>query len=401
MISYLPLRWAWLVLLAVSFGVPRCADAEPKAPTADGVTQRTSKAKPPWRDLADYPRPPAPDTGWGIHDHTNGWWKPADQDKFFKGMKTRWGFSWWKMLTLGANKLDMTAAARRQGVEPVIRIYDLKEYPKPGKEMAEYRKLIRDYVKAGARYFELANEPNIDGDWSAGGTVKDNRIGGMCKTWLRLKPIVMKEGGIPIFYAMTPGSAGQYYADCFETFKKWDKIEEAFAGAAIGIHPYPLNHPLDYPFDDRKNMPHATGEERFQSLMKDNTCFLILELVQRLQDKYLPYPIPILATESGLSYGDQADRGYPKITMDMHRDLNMEIFNRMNPRHPKYWGDTFFSNMVWAYGGQGTFMFSGWFNNPEFGDLPVLGDMEKAKKFDRGIAYKAIDRKASSRPRRD
>ena len=157
-------------------------------------------------------------------------------------------------------------------------------------------------MKAGARYFELGNEPNIEGDWTAGKTVKDNRIEGICKTWLRVKPVVMAEGGIPIFYAMTPGSAGKFYADCFETFKKWDKIEEAFAGTAIGIHPYPLNHPLDYPFDAKKNMPHATDEERFQSLMKDNTCFLILELVQRLEDKYLPYPIPILATESGAEY---------------------------------------------------------------------------------------------------
>ena len=44
----------------------------------------------------------------------------------------------------------------------------------------------------------------------------------------------MQEGGIPIFYAMTPGSAGKWYADCFETFKKWGKIEEAFADPASG-----------------------------------------------------------------------------------------------------------------------------------------------------------------------
>ncbi len=369
------------------FGLPIVrAESQPdRTPTPARATSRPAA---PWRALADYPRPSAPDTGWGIHDDTNGWWKPKDQDKFFKELKTRWGFSWWKVLSLGANKLDMVAAARRNGVEPVVRIYDLKEYPQNDKEMEDYRKLIRAYVKAGARYFELANEPNIDGDWTAGKTVKNNRIEGICKTWLRVKPLVMAEGGIPIFYAMTPGSAGKFYADCFETFKKWGKIEEAFAGAAIGIHPYPLNHPLDYPFDAKKNMPHATGEERFQSLMKDNTCFLILELVQRLQDRYLPSPIPILATESGLSIDDQADRNYPKTTMDMHVAVNMEIFERMNPRNPRYWGDTFFSNMVWTYHGEGSFMFSCWFNHPTFGNLPILDVMEKAEKFDRGIAYK-------------
>ena len=68
--------------------------------------------------------------------------------------------------------------------------------------------------------------------------------------------------------------------------------------------------------------------------------------------------------------------------------MNMEIFQRMNPRHPKYWGDRFFSNMVWTYFGEGWFMFSSWFNHPKLGNLPILDVMEKAKKFDRGIAYK-------------
>jgi hypothetical protein len=375
----------WLSGGAIVLGQAPATDVQPGGRSG-------AKPTPPWRALADYPRPPAPDTGWGMHDHTNGWWKPADQDKFFKEMKTRWGFSWWKVLSLGANKTDMVAAARRNGVEPVVRIYDLKEYPKPGKEEQEYRQLIRAYVTAGARYFEVGNEPNVGGDWTAGGTVKDDKIAGLCRTWLRVSKLVRQEGGIPIFYAMTPGSAGKWYAESFENFRKWGKIQEAFAGAAIGIHPYPLNHPLDYPFDAKKNMTHATPEERFQSLMKDNTCFLILELVQRLEDRYLPYPISILATESGLSVDDQTDRNYPKTTMDMHVAVNMEIFERMNPQNPKYWGDTLFANMVWAYGGEGSFMFSGWFHHPTFGNLPILDVMEKATKFDRGIAYKSRSR---------
>lgn len=355
-----------------------------------GTAAKTRAVPPdgsPWLALADYPRPPAPDTGWGIHDYTTGTWKPEDPDAFFRELKDRWGMSWYKVLALGYNKVDITAAARRQGVEPVIRIYDLKEYPQGEREMHVFRSLIRKYVQAGARYFELGNEPNIEGDWTAGGTIPNDRIKGICTTWLLVKPIVQEEGGIPIFYAMTPGSAGQFYRDCFETFKEWGKIEEAFAGAAIGIHPYPMNHPLDYPFDPQKNMPHATEEERFESLMKDNTCFRILELVQLLQKRYLPWPIPILGTESGYNLGDQTDSSYPEITMDMHRDLNMEIFNRMNPKAEGYWGDTFFSQMVWAYGGEGAFMFGGWFNHPIHGNLPVLDRMEAAEKFDRGVAF--------------
>ncbi len=40
-----------------------CGEAQPsRAPTA---ARATSKPAAPWRALADYPRPPAPDTGWG------------------------------------------------------------------------------------------------------------------------------------------------------------------------------------------------------------------------------------------------------------------------------------------------------------------------------------------------
>lgn len=342
----------------------------------------------PWIALEDYPRPPAPDTGWGIHDHTNGDWFPPDQDAFYEELRGKYGFTWFKILGLGKNKIGMTAAARRHGVEPVVRIYDLAEYPQPGPEEEKYRDWIRAYVEAGGRYFELANEPNIDGEWTAGGTVENDRIEGICRTWLRVKRIAQEEGAIPIFYAMTPGSAGEYYRDCFETFKSWGKIEEAFAGAAIGIHPYPLNHPLEYPFDPLSNLPHATRAERFNSLMQDNSAFRILELVQMMQMEYLPYAIPILATEAGYNIGDQSDHRYPEITPERMAELNMEIFNRMDPDHPLYWGDSFFSHMVWAYGGTGSFMFSGWFNNPKYGgNLPVLDRMEEAEKFDRGEAF--------------
>ncbi len=360
--------------------------------------KRAGRPKSPWLELADYPRPPAPDTGWGIHDSTDGVWKPSDPDAFFRELKKRWGFSWFKVLALGANKLDVVEAARRQGVEPVVRLYaggPHPHYPRPGDEEREFRATVRAYVAAGAHYFETGNEPNIGTEWSPGEFDKPDPVERLCRQWLRVRSIVDEQGGIPVFYAMTPGSAGRWWKDCFETFAKWDKLEEAFAGAAFGAHLVPINHPLDYPFNKERNLPHATKAERFESLLKDNTCYLAVELIMHFMERHLPRPIPILSTEGGASLGSHEDRSYPRVTLERHRELNMEIFNRMNPRHPKYWGDALFAQMSWTYRGVGTFMMDGWFEHPEHGKLPILATMEKAEKFDRGVAF----RKAGSRPR--
>lgn len=343
----------------------------------------TSKPKPPWRALWEYPRPPAPDTGWGIHDHTDCSTREKDLDAFFKELKTRYGFSWFKVLACGLNKLPVVEAAHRQGVEPVVRLYAPGPhpfFPRPGEEEAQVRAQIRAYVKAGAHYFELGNEPNLGGEWADGAFDKPHAVERLCRQWLRVKKLVQEEGGIPVFYAMTPGSAGQWWADCFETFAKWGKIEDAFAGAAFGAHLGPINHPLDYPFNKEKNMPHATPEERFNSLLKDNTCYLAGELIMWLMDKYLPHPIPILSTEGGAFLGNQDDRNYPQVDLQRHAEMNMEIFNRFNPRHPNYWGDALFAQMCWEY--------DSWFHECAHGKLPILDAMEKAEKFDRGVAFK-------------
>ncbi len=366
---------------------------------AHGAERGAMAVKPrrPWLALADYPRPPAPDTGWGIHDDPNCTWIPSDPDAFFKELRTRYGFCWFKVLACGANKLEMVKAARRQGVEPVVRLYvdrPAPHYPRPGAEEAEFRRLVRAYVKAGAHYIEAGNEPNLSLEWADGEWDKPDRTGRLCRQWLRVRPMIAAEGGIPVFYAMSVGgadgrSAGQWWDDCFATLQKWGKIEEAFAGAAMGAHLGPLNHPLDYPFDAKRNMPHATKAERIDSLMKNNSCYLGVELLIHLMGKYLPHPIPILSTEGGAFPDNHDDKGYPKVTPEIHRDLNLGIFERFNPDHPEYWGDPLFAQMSWIYHTDGgPFAIDSWFDNPKYGRMPILDALEKAKRFDRGKIFR-------------
>ena len=361
------------------------------------TAQQQAPPQPPWMALEDYPRPPAPDTGWGIHDNPNCQWVPEDADAYFHELRNRWGFSWFKVLACGANKLEVVAAARRQGVEPVVRIYQDRpapHYPRPGKEERELRRLLRKYVAAGARYFEVGNEPNLALEWSEGEWDKGDLTERVCRQWLRVKPMIAEAGGIPVFYAMSVGgadgrSAGAWWDDGFKIFRKWGKIEEAFAGTAFGAHLGPSNHPLDYPFDAKRNMPHATKAERIESLMKNNTCYLGVELLQHLMAQYLPYPIPILSTEGGAFPENHADENYPKVTPEIHRDMNLGIFQRMNPEHSAYWGDLLFSQMSWIWhADEGLFAIDSWYDNPEYGQMPILDALETEPRFDRGVIFK-------------
>lgn len=385
------------VSLSILFGAP--APGQPNAvsptePTTTGPAQGPDGASPgrPWRALADYPRPPAPDTGWGIHDNPICTWIPPDPDAFFRQLREKWGICWFKVLACGANKIAVTKAARRQGVEPVVRLYHDRpapHYPRPGREEAELRSLVRQYVAAGAHYIEVGNEPNLAMEWADGEWEKPDRTERLCRQWLRARRIVGEEGAIPVFYAMSVGgsdqrSAGAWWDACFATFHKWGKTEEAFAGCAFGVHLGPLNHPLDYPFDAKKNMPHATKAQRIESLMQNNSCYLGIELLIALMDKYLPHRIPVLSTEGGAFPDNQDDKGYPKITPELHRDLNLGIFQRLNPEHPEYWGDPLFAQMCWCWHDDGQFKIDSWWDNPKYGRLPILEALEKAPRFDRG-----------------
>ncbi len=381
-------------LLLVALLTPGgCAAAEK---SEGGAARAGSAKKPPpapWLPLSAYPRPPAPDTGWGIHDNPACMWIPGDPDAFFKELKQKYGFSWFKVLACGSNKLEVTRAARRQGVEPVVRIYvdrPAPHYPRPGKEEAEFRDLVRQYVAAGARYIESGNEPNLSLEWSEGEWDKGNLTERVCDQWLRVVPMIRESGGIPVFYAMSVGgadgrSAGVWWDDTFKYYQKMGKLEEAFAGCAFGVHLGPANHPLDYPFDAQRNMPHATKQERVDSLMKNNTCYLGIELLIALMDKYLPAPIPVLSTEGGAFPDNHDDKNYPQVTKEMHRDLNIEIFRRLNPRREDYWGDPLFAQMCWIYhADSGIFALDSWFDNPKYGRMPVIDALEAEPRFDRG-----------------
>ncbi|MBP7936655.1 MAG: hypothetical protein KA354_18590 [Phycisphaerae bacterium] len=363
------------------------------AAAAESRPRPSTALRPPWKTLADYPRPPAPDTGWGIHDNPNCSWKPERPAEFFKELRSRYGFTWFKVLACGANKLDVVEAARRQGVEPVVRLYvdrPSPHYPRPGGEETGFRKLVRAYVTAGAHYIEAGNEPNLSLEWSEGEWDKGNRETRLCMQWLRTRRLIAEEGGIPVFYAMSVGgndgrNAGQWWDDCFKTFAKMDTIEQAFAGCAFGVHCGPLNRPIDYPFNLEKNLPHATRQDRFDSLMKDNTTYLGVELLQYLMARYLPHPIPILGTEGGAFPDNHDDKNYPPVTPERHRDLNLEILRRFNPDHPRYWGDPLFAQMNWIYHADTPpFANDSWFDHPSYGRMPILEALEKEPRFDRG-----------------
>ncbi len=390
--------------ISLTFPVVLCLTAA--AGRADPATERAEKrpaAPQPVKlsmRLSDYPRPPAPDSGWGVHSDPNCSVQPEDPGAFFRMLRNRYGLTWFKVLACGDGALETVRAAAAAGVEPVVRIYvpaPAPFFPRPGRESEEFGRLVRKYVEAGAHYIECGNEPNLACEWAPGEWDKPDRVERICEQWLRASAIIREAGGIPVFYAMSVGGddgrpCGEWWEDVFRTFQKRGKLREAFDGAAFGTHLGTLNHPVDYPFDPKKNLPHGTPEERIESLRKDHSCYLAVELLQHQMRTYLGQEIPILSTEGGCFPGDHSDENYPEITPEMHRDFLLEIFRRFNPQHPKYWGDSLFAQMCWIWQATGGFANDAWHNNPRDGDLPILPALEKEKRFHRVLGSPTGDR---------
>lgn len=108
------------------------------------------------------------------------------------------------------------------------------------------------------------------------------------------------------------------------------------------------------------------------------------QLVTRQSD-----PLPILSTEGGTFVDSQLDINYPMTTPETHRDLNLEIFRRYDPDHPRYWGDPLFAQMSWIWhADSGLFAIDSWVDNPKYGRMPIMDALETEPRFDRGKAFR-------------
>jgi len=288
--------------------------------------------------LNDFPRP-ARNTGWGMHDSSSTGSFPYSWDENTRKLLAM-GCSWKKVLADGANKVKWVEHMSAHGLGIIVRTYAHKPHP----ASTPAADVVRQYVEAGAHYFEFGNEPNIGedewSDWPGNAHLGEK----LAQQWLRGANEVKRAGGIPLFFAMTPGGRVNHRETWRQVIEALDKRNalDSLKGAGVAVHVRPLNNPLDTPREDgnavsKDGVPifvDANGEFlRYANTTTHEEYTWFIDFFR----EHLGYCPPLFGTEAGYSIGDHQNDQYFAITRETHADWNHELATRFHPSHPKCW----------------------------------------------------------------
>ena len=210
--------------------------------------------------LTEYQRAKSPR---GMHGPTNLYAGYSDPhlDLF-----QRMGLGWVKVLDDGGgNHMDTGRRLRERGIMPVVRLYRGQQYPDnvlPGYFFDTVKRYVEEDI---TRWFEISNEPNLDGEWQQAkypGWQEAAPI--VASYWLADAERVIEAGGYPGFPALAPCAhdnadqgrhhrvhpSGPHCSICFyRAMFEWlaeHEYERAKAvfenGVWFAVHPYIANH---------------------------------------------------------------------------------------------------------------------------------------------------------------
>lgn len=286
-----------------------------------------------------------------MHDSSNVGANPSDIEAHAKALRAA-GISWYKVLEAGGNKVERCRIYLAHDIMPIVRLY--KERPHP--DYVVFPGEVARYVAVGVRYFEMGNEPNISPDeWQTGKWPSATDLGRIiAEQWIGASGMVKREGGIPLVYAMTPegtySHAGGHRRITID-FLQHLRLKGALGtleGAGVAIHPRPHNNPPDAP---------TTGT--------NTVTFNEYQWFARTYQELVGWIPPMFATEHGYSIGDAQNANYPRIDENLWTDYNQELFERMNPNHPKAIPPYLFALCYWLETAGGTWqndeLGRGWF----------------------------------------
>ena len=368
-------------------------------------------------ELNEYPRP-ANDTGIGVHwvvgyataigiSRVREYWIPE-----LKSM----GVKWVKVFNHDG-ALDFCELLLAEGIMPVVRIY--RPSPNPGRLGVKELVLIDALIRAGVRYFEFNNEPDVDAEWK-GGRVPVNGIELTVESTIANVEIILERGGMPAIPALANGS-------------RWDLVgrivaagrRDLFDGPVWqAVHNFSRNRPLDYPYDIG-NQEGAAYTERFfrvlaaeswgedawrgrslaevnrlrydrrspgASVMDDHACFLAYEYYDSLNRKHLGRSLPIFSTECGYLVGEDTDPRYPATTPDLHMAQTLEACRVMMGTSQRFKPapDYYFCTAYWLLANQQLGSSSTWWESNAWyserwpnGVLPVVRALQAEPKVAR------------------
>ncbi len=346
------------------------------------------------KPLSDYPRP-RQDNGRGVHwsaglYHLSGKALAHWIDEL-KALQIKWV----KLLDDGgASSLEVCQALIENDIMPIVRLY--REQPNPGAVAGEQVGTLKKLIKAGVRYFETNNEPDLPAEWQKG-QQPENWLEIVVDDFIKDADVIQGLGGYPAFPAMGSASTDNGIALVVARGRR-DIFEK---GAWLAIHNYTLNHPLDYPYDAVNQQGEPLTQEAYDDLARwqyshlsweeleklelgisradyekfnrwtwdgrtleqvnavrkahknqgatledDANTFLSWQLWGEMSYKALGFHIPVISTEGGPVVGWGDDDRYARVTPFVQADWQMEIVRFMQDEAP----DWYFTLCTWLLG---------------------------------------------------
>ncbi|HZD10894.1 MAG TPA: hypothetical protein VE553_06090 [Candidatus Binatia bacterium] len=222
-----------------------------------------------------FPRPPG-DNGWGIHWIPTVKQDPGVVDRFVSEVM-RMHIKWVVFLNDGTNIGDNDYLVDRlvaQGIMPVMRVYRSTITPHDG----DLGAMVRHYRARGVYYFQIYNEPNVN-DENHQGFANPNLY---ARVWADEARLIVANGGLPGFGALSPGGAYDHYAFLDRTLRaiKYNGDAGMLNRAWLSVHNYHGTRALD-----------------------DPDGFLLFRNYDEIIRSHLQRSMPIIGTEGG-SYSD-------------------------------------------------------------------------------------------------
>ncbi len=313
--------------------------------------------------------------------------------------------------------LDFCELLLAEGFMPIVRLY--RPNPNPGRLGVKELVHLDAMIRAGVRYIEFNNEPDVDAEWK-GGRVPVNGLDLTVENTIANLELVLERGGMPAIPALSNGS-------------RWDLVGRIVAAGRRdlldgpvwqAVHNYAGNRPLDYPYDIgnqeggayterfyRAIGAEAWGEDAWRgrslldinrlrydrrnpgaTIADEHACFLAYEHFDALNRRHLGRSLPILSTESGYLVGEDTDPRYPATTPDLHMALTLESCRAMmgTSQRYKHAPDYYFCTAFWLLGNEALGSTSPWWETHAWfsqrwpgGMLPVVRALQAEPKVAR------------------
>ncbi len=165
---------------------------------------------------------------------------------------TRTGMGWAKLVVFGKDQLNYVGQFNDLGITPLVRVYLGRIGSRPMN--AEQRAMYIDYARAGAKWFEFYNEPNLPVEWPgnlAPSWQDTGQIGRLVDHWLEWAEFIIEDlDGYPGFISLAesaaPDSSAVRWMDAMLNYaadRHYDRFLNVLRGGAYcATHPYILNH---------------------------------------------------------------------------------------------------------------------------------------------------------------